>query len=105
LLKTRGTAKRRHAHCSPELWRNKVGVKAHPHALRAAFAVFYLESGGDMKACQDLMGHASPKTTEGYLRRLDREQRMESVRALDWSAAADQFGESRVMGAGGFEPP
>ena len=72
-----------------------------------------------MKACQDLMGHSSPKTTEGYLRRLDREQRMESVRKLDWTAAnadnadtagktesaGNQFGESRVMGAGGFEPP
>jgi integrase/recombinase XerC len=97
----------------------KAGVKAHPHALRAAFAVFYLESGGDMKACQDLMGHASPKTTEGYLRRLDREQRMESVRRLDWAAAGsdntgaaetaefagNQFGESYGVGAGGFEPP
>jgi integrase len=82
----------------------KAGVKAHPHALRAAFAVFYLESGGDMKACQDLMGHSSPKTTEGYLRRLDREQRMESVRNLDWTAE-NRFGESRMMGAGGFEPP
>ena len=72
-----------------------------------------------MKACQDLMGHSYPKTTEGYLRRLDREQRMESVRRLDWTVAAavntdaagntesaeNQCGDSRVMGAGGFEPP
>jgi Phage integrase family len=93
--------------------------EGHPHALRAAFAVFYHESGGDMKACQDLMGHAPPRTTEGYLRRLDREQRMESVRRLDWGAvgaghlpgresaecAEKQFGESRLVGAGGFEPP
>ena len=71
--------------------------------------MFYLESGGDVDACQDLMGHSSPKTTQTYLRRLNREQRIENGCTLDWSAvpseATDQFEESRVMGAGGFEPP
>jgi integrase len=37
----------------------RAGVEAHPHALRAAFAVHYLESHqGDLDALKKLMGHA-----------------------------------------------
>jgi site-specific recombinase XerD len=63
----------------------RAGVKAHVHALRAAFAVFYLtQRPGDVEALQTLMGHTSIATTERYLRRLERGQAMERVRTLSW---------------------
>jgi integrase len=105
----------------------RAGVKAHVHALRAAFAVYFLESHGhDAIALQQLMGHESFETTRVYLRKLDRAVAMESVRDLSWlgsepagvsetptagsephlaQPSGSQFPESRVMGAGGFEPP
>jgi integrase len=63
----------------------RAGVDVHVHALRAAFAVFYLEqNAGDLEALQPLMGHASIATTQVYLRRLDRGTAMERVRTLSW---------------------
>ncbi len=64
----------------------RAGVTAHVHALRAAFAVFFLEGGGDKYDLQLLMGHASGSTTDIYARRLDKKKRMESVLSLDWGA-------------------
>lgn len=141
----------------------RAGVKCHTHALRAAFAVFYLETHKrDTLALQSLMGHKSSNTTQIYLRKLDRQAEMERVRDLSWGVildgdtpedapspsgprhpafddlrggvaagypkkagrgaedvsqaddAAEQirpqiagicFGEDRLVGAGGFEPP
>ena len=61
-------------------------VDAHVHALRAAFACFYLESNhNDLYGLQNLMGHESPDTTKIYLRRLDKAQAMEPVRELSWA--------------------
>ena len=60
-------------------------MEAHTHSLPGAFADFYLDSGGDGKALQLLMGHKSPTTTERYTRRYDRERRMEQVRELSWA--------------------
>jgi integrase len=115
----------RHPRDDRVVWRlvkkiaDRAGVEAHTHSLRGAFADFYLDSGGDGKALQLLMGHTNPATTERYTRRYDREKRMEQVRELSWAAAmADNsptsgikqtagttLGESRLVGAGGFEPP
>lgn len=98
----------------------RAGVEAHVHALRAAFAVYYLENfERDTFGLQELMGHADPKTTRTYLRRYDRRQAMQSVRDLSWGIALADNSEasgipqiaekalesSSVMGAGGFEPP
>ena len=63
----------------------RAGIEATPHAVRAAFAVHFLEGHpGEIEALQRLMGHSKIGTTEIYLRRLDRTRAMERVKDLSW---------------------
>jgi integrase/recombinase XerC len=55
-----------------------LGVRVHPHVLRHSMASHLLQSSGDLRAVQELLGHASIATTQVYTR-------------LDWQHLAKTY--------------
>ena len=55
-----------------------LGVAVHPHVLRHSMASHVLQSSGDLRAVQELLGHASIATTQIYTR-------------LDWQHLAKAY--------------
>ena len=58
------------------------GKAISPHALRHTYAIRCLRAGGNLKALQELLGHASIETTERYLRHLQLAELRAAVPAL-----------------------
>ncbi|MCX7256258.1 MAG: tyrosine-type recombinase/integrase, partial [Polaromonas sp.] len=81
-----------------------LAAPVHPHMLRHSFASHVLQSSGDLRAVQELLGHTNITTTQAYTRldfqHLAKIYDKTHPRALADSAAAKASAPGEDAGAG-----
>jgi site-specific recombinase XerD len=80
----------------------KAGVKVHAHMFRHAVAQAVLETTGNLKVAQELLGHAQVSTTANLYMHVDERALVEAVSAVKSTVDGERNQASRIMSG---EPP